>query len=40
MGEVKEIPASEVLKHKSKDDLWLIIHHNGKVLLIVHYFLY
>ncbi|TVY82117.1 NADH-cytochrome b5 reductase [Lachnellula suecica] len=28
MGEVKEIPESEVLKHKTKDDLWLIIHHN------------
>ncbi|KAF4629810.1 hypothetical protein G7Y89_g8334 [Cudoniella acicularis] len=28
MGEVKEIPMSEVLKHKTKEDLWIIVHHN------------
>jgi cytochrome b involved in lipid metabolism len=29
MAELKQVPQSEVLKHKTKDDLWLIIHHNG-----------
>ncbi|KAH8654945.1 cytochrome b5 reductase-like protein [Tricladium varicosporioides] len=28
MGEAKQVPLSEVQKHQSKEDLWIIIHHN------------
>ncbi|KAL2069530.1 hypothetical protein VTL71DRAFT_14209 [Oculimacula yallundae] len=28
MPEVKQIPLGEVQKHKTKDDLWIIVHHN------------